>query len=160
MQGFPITLIVCGWLSAGAAVMAQGARPSAAAVVTVLRADFGLVAPPGSAQPTFLPSSTVPLQVDQGYGWVIRVRTPLRTVRVHEVLSLPAAPATWGDPEPGLKRRVSADERTATTETVLPVRDGVVSQSWAVAPGDPAGRYVLRVRIEDAPQQSFTFTVR
>lgn len=142
------------------AVTAPGAGGARAAAVTVLRADFGLFAPAGSAQPGFQPASTVPLKVDQGYGWVIRVQTSLRAVRVHEVLTLPAAPATWGDPEPGLKRQVSADERTATTETLLAVKDGTVSQSWAVAPGDPAGRYVLRVRIEDAPEQSFTFTVR
>lgn len=102
----------------------------------------------------------VPFAVDQGYGWSITLAGAPARVAVREELTLPAAPATWGDPEPGLKRRVSADGRTVVTELTLPVQAGRIGQAWAVAPGDPKGAYLLKVTVQGLPAQTFRFEIR
>jgi hypothetical protein len=130
--------------------------PAVAARVRIVRAEFGPFRPDG----TLLPGTTVPRAVDQAYGWRMNLNTRLTSVRVREELTLPAEPATWGDPEPGLKRKVSADGRTALTELTLELRAGQVSQAWAVAPGDPKGEYLLKVKVEGAPEQVFRFRVQ
>ena len=124
--------------------------------LAITRAEFGLFAADGALQA----AATVPLRVDQAYGWRMSLRTALSQVRVREELILPAEPATWGDPEPGLKRKVSPDGRSAVTELVLPVQNGQVTQAWAVAPGDPPGEYLLKVKLEGAPEQVFRFRVQ
>jgi len=142
------------WLSI--AMLAVLLPALAQPLLSITRAEFGLFRPDG----TLLPTTSVPHAVDQAYGWRLRVDTRLATLRVHEELTLPAAPATWGDPEPGLKRRVSADGRTVITELTLVPQDGQVSQAWAVAPGDPKGEYLLKVKLEGAPEQVFRFRVQ
>ena len=142
------------WLSI--AMLAVLLPALAQPLLSITRAEFGLFRPDGSLVPT----TTVPHAVDQAYGWRMGLNTRMATVRVREELTLPAEPATWGDPEPGLKRRVSNDGRTAITELTLEVHGGQVSQAWAVAPGDPKGEYLLKVKLEGAPEQVFRFRVQ
>lgn len=136
----------------------QAAEPA----LRIASAEFGIFdARPGAA-PQWHPTRVVPHAVDQGYGWRLQLagaRLPAQ-VKVREELTLPAAPATWGDPEPGLRRRVSADGRTVITEITLPVQAGRIAQAWAVAPGDPKGAYLLKVTVEDLPVQTFHFELR
>jgi hypothetical protein len=58
---------------------------------------------------------------------------------VHEELTLPKAPQTWGDSEPVLQRLFSAGGRTATTELAFEARSGAITQGWGVVPGGPRG---------------------
>ena len=85
----------------------------------------------------------------------MQLQTKLGQVRVREELTLPAEPRTWGDPEPGLKRKTSADGRTATTELLLVPVNGVIQFTWTVTQGDPAGTWLLKVQVEDLPPQTF-----
>ena len=109
---------------------------------------------------SFVPSSVLPLKDGQAFGWRMQVRTQARLVRVREELTLPAEPRTWGDPEPGLKRRTTPDGRTAITELLLEPKNGVISQSWTITQGDPKGGWVVKVRVEDGPEQVFRFDAR
>src|SRR5262245_39699561 len=43
--------------------------------VEVVRAAFGLFNPPGTGQQPFVPATVVPLVVNQGYGWMMVIKT-------------------------------------------------------------------------------------
>ncbi len=126
----------------------------------VLKAESGLFSGGDAATAPFVPSAVLPLKDGQAFGWRMQVRTPQRTVKVREELTLPAEPKTWGDPEPGLKRKTSPDGRTATTEVLLEPRNGHIGQTWTVTEGDPKGSWTIRVRIDDGPVHTFRFEAR
>ena len=129
-------------------------------VVQVGRIDFGVFTQSPQRQSEFRPTNVIPLVVDQSYGWVAEVKTRMECVKVREELTLPNEPKTWGDPDPQLKQSISRDGRTATTEACLKPINGVIAQSWSVAPGDPRGAYIVRVWIEDQAPRVFRFEAR
>jgi hypothetical protein len=153
-------------LTAAAALFVAGAATAAddtavdASSVEVLRAAFGLFSPAGSSQPPFVATNRVPLVVDQAYGWVIVIKTSAKTVRWREEFTLPAAPATWGGPDPSATRSMSDDARTTITEREVSAQDGVILHAWSVAAGDPAGTYRMRVSIDGRLVRTFEFQVR
>ncbi len=127
----------------------------------MLKAEAGLFGPVDEVPQRFVPSRLLPLKDGQAFGWRLQVRTPSRSVRVREELTLPAEPKTWGDPEPGIKRKTLPDGRTVVTELHLePGTDGVISQSWTVTQGDPKGTWVIKVRVDDGPEHSFRLDAR
>ena len=126
----------------------------------VLSAQAGLVGPPAGAALQFIPSAELPLADGQEFGWRVTLKTTLKHVRVREELTLPAEPKTWGDPEPGVKRKTSADGRTATTEWLLKPSSGVIQSTWTVTSGDPKGSWVLKLWIEDQPVQVLRLQAR
>jgi len=126
----------------------------------VVSSDFGLFYPPDSEKLVFLPSRTVPLVPDQAYGWIIHLRTDKPKITWREEFVLPAKPATWGYSEPADTRHISADGRTTITERTVTPEDGVISHVWTVAPGDPEGRYVIRVFVENSLAATFGFDVK
>ena len=143
-------------LSLGACLPAAAAEPAqAGARVVITQAQAGLVGPPAAAPSQFVPSATLPLRDGQEFGWRMQLQTKLTQVRVREELTLPAEPRTWGDPEPGLKRKTSTDGRTATTELLLTPVNGVIQFTWTVTQRDPAGTWLLKVQVEDLPPQTF-----
>lgn len=120
----------------------------------VLKAEFGIVTRSG-----FQPSTKVPLKEGQGFGWVIRLETPRDTIRWREELRLPAAPQTWQADEAGGKHTMSADRRTSILEREARVESGMIYNLWQISPGDPRGRYTMRVMIEDLLVSTFEFDV-
>lgn len=150
LQAFLQAMLIFTCLPAAAA----GPGKPVASVV-IVQAQAGLVGPPAAASSQFVPSTVLPLRDGQEFGWRMKLQTKLTQVRVREELTLPAEPRTWGDPEPGLKRKTSADGRTATTELVLTPVDGVIQFTWTVTTGDPKGTWLLKVKVEDLPEQSF-----
>lgn len=131
-----------------------------AAQVKIVRAAFGVFNSPESGEPGFVPTNVVPYRANQAYGWVMLIQTNQPQVKWREEFTLPEAPSTWGPAEQHGKRYMSDDGRTTVTERVVtPVR-GTIAHSWSIAPGDPKGRYVMRVSIEDGTQQVFEFELR
>jgi len=130
---------------------------SASNAYKVLHADFGLFNAPESGRPLFVPAKVVPLTPYQGYGWIMRIRTDKPRIRWREEFTLPAKPDTWGDPEPLGSRSVSTDGRVSITEREVSPDRGIIFNSWAVAPGDPKGRYVIRVFVEGFLARVFEF---
>ena len=133
--------------------------PTASTDLQIVRAEFGLMNISESGRPQFIPSRTIPLKVDQEYGWVILVKTSKAKIKLREEFTLPSAPEIWGGFETLDAVSISADRRTAMTEQEVEPVEGFVFRSWTVAPGDPAGRYRIRIIIDDSVEQVFEFDV-
>jgi len=148
-------------LSGGIALAAITEQvPPSSSDLQVIRADFGLFNPPGSGKPPFVPSRTVPLAEGQAYGWIIHLKATKTKIKWREEFTLPSPPTTWGDAQLQGPQSISEDGRVSITETQVELDAGVILNIWAVAPGDPAGRYVIRVIIENAVERVFEFDVQ
>jgi hypothetical protein len=164
----PIPALAPACLLALALVAAQASRPAAAqapspgrSTVQVLEAQVGLFGPRDAAGlQRFSASTTLPLRDGQEFGWRLLVKTNQPFVRVREELTLPAEPRTWGDPEPDIRRRTTPDGRTAITEWRLAPVDGVLQSAWTVTRGDPAGTWVLKLKVEDQPERVLRLQAR
>ncbi len=127
-------------------------------VACPLDAVFGLFwLTPKNEVLDFRVSNTVPLVINQNYGWVARLNQSSGKVRVLERMTLPEAPKTWGTG--GQAFGTSADRTTMSMDLMLNVYDGTVSKSWDVVSGDPAGRYHITVFIENSAPLQFEFDV-
>ena len=120
----------------------------------VLKAEFGVIVPGG-----FQPTTKVPFKEGQSFGWVIELDTKRDTVKWREELRLPSAPQSWQADEQSGKHTVSSDRRTSILEREVKVENGVIFNFWSIAPGDPKGRYTLRVMLEGMLVSSFEFDV-
>jgi hypothetical protein len=133
-----------------AAPVANGACP--------LDAVFGLFKlAPNNDVLDFKASNTVPLVVDQNYGWILKLNQLNGKVRVLERMTLPEAPKTWG--VGGHAHGTSADRKTMSLDVTLTVYNGTVSKSWDVAKGDPPGHYLISAFIENSAPVQFEFDV-
>jgi hypothetical protein len=126
----------------------------------IVRAEFGLFNPPESGKPAFVPATIVPLEQNQLYGWIIRVKTNKEFVKWREVFTLPASPETWGDGERQGLHSISSDRRTSVTEREVKPDKDIIYNVWTVAPGDPKGHYVIRVIIDGTAERTFEFDVK
>ena len=151
-----VTLALCGPTIASP----SNRTDSTSNAYEVVRADFGLFNPPESGRPLFVPAKVVPLTPNQGYGWIMLLRTDKPKIKWREEFALPVKPDTWGDPEPLGSRSVSTDGRVSITEREVSPDRGIILNSWAVAPGDPKGRYVIRVFVEGSLARVFEFDVQ
>lgn len=120
----------------------------------VLKAEFGVVVPGG-----FQPTTKVPFRDGQSFGWVIQLDTKRDLIRWREELRLPSAPQTWQADEKSGKHTVSADRRTSTLEREARIENGLIYNFWQVSPGDPKGRYTLRLMLEGMLVSTFEFDV-
>lgn len=126
----------------------------------ILEAAFGLVkADDDGGHPILTPTTEVPLVPYQGYGWVIRLRTPRQTVKWREEFTLPAKPTTWGESDNLNTQSVSENGLTSNIEREVSSRQGEISHAWQVAPGDPPGKYVIRIYIDGVLAKTFEFRV-
>jgi hypothetical protein len=80
-------------------------------------------------------------------------------VRIKEVLKLPKAPATWGEADDNefSPTATSPDRTTAVTTLFMAAKDGLLTNGWCVAPGDPAGHYRIEVFHEEQSLKTFEF---
>ena len=124
---------------------------------TVVRAEFGLFFPPSSGKKKFVSSRTVPWVTNQAYGWRLTVKRDPGQMRWREEFVLPAAPSSWGGAVFGVKQDVSADGKTSVKEGELQDGENVLTNIWAVAEGDPKGKHVIRVYLDDKLVQTFNF---
>ena len=120
----------------------------------VLKAEFGVIVPGG-----FQPTTKVPFKDGQSFGWVIQLDTKRDVVKWREELRLPSAPQTWHADESSGKHTVSADRKTSILEREARVENGMIFNFWQVSPGDPKGRYTMRVMLEGMLVSSFEFDV-
>lgn len=123
-----------------------------------LDAVFGLIKlAPNNEILDFKASNTVPLVVNQNYGWIVKLNQMTGKIRVLERMTLPEAPKTWGTG--GQAFGTSADRKTMSMDVTLNVYNGAISKSWDVVSGDPAGHYQITVFIENSAPLQFEFDV-
>lgn len=120
----------------------------------VLKAEFGVIVPGG-----FQPTTKVPFKEGQSFGWVIQLDTKRDMVKWREELRLPSAPQTWQADEKSGTHTLSADRKTSILEREAKLENGVIYNFWQVSPGDPKGRYTMRVMLEGMLVSSFEFDV-
>jgi hypothetical protein len=141
-----------------AAVFKACAAAPAANGACPLHAVFGLFKPaPNSDAFDFKTSNTVPLVVNQKYGWILKLNQMTGKVRVLERMTLPQAPKTWGTG--GQPYGTSADRKTMSLDVTLTIHNGIVSNSWDVVSGDPPGHYLISAFVENSPPVQFEFDV-
>jgi hypothetical protein len=155
----PLVLALCACEPAKPPEPAAPPAPVARAQpsVQIEQAAFGLFDRTPDGRIGFRPAKTVPLTPDQPFGWVIGLTTAKSTVKWREEFTVPYPPATWG-PVDG-KHELSADRKVSILEREVTPERGFVFNSWTIAPGDPRGRHVIKVTIEDAPPVVFEFDV-
>jgi hypothetical protein len=120
----------------------------------VLKAEFGVIVPGG-----FQPTTKVPFKEGQSFGWVIQLDTQRDLVKWREELRLPSSPQTWQADEQSGKHTLSADRKTSILEREAKVENGVIFNFWSISPGDPKGRYTMRVMLEGMLVSTFEFDV-
>ena len=120
---------------------------------------FGVIKVDANSQPHFVETQRVPNIEGQGYGWIVRdnIDRPIRWV---ERLTLPAAPASWGEAGHNSTVVISKDRRTATTTVDVVPGNSPIMHFWGVAPGDPVGVYHIQLSIGGTDPVSFEFEVR
>ncbi len=131
--------------------------PPAEPAVQIEQAALGLFNRTADGRIDFKPTKTVPLTPNQEFGWIIGVTTTKPTVKWREEFTVPAPPETWGPVEG--KHEISADRRVSVLEREVMPQRGFLFHSWVVSPGDPKGRHVIKVTVEDAPPVVFEFDV-
>ena len=144
-------------LAGGAgAASPQGKRQAA---YDVIKSEFGLFNQTPDGKGEFVSTRQVPLVANQAYGWIVALRTYKPTLRWREEFRLPIRPDSWGPPDTAGRRRISADGRVAVSERRVSPVNGVIFNTWAVAPGDPPGHYRIRVYVENRLVETFDFEV-
>ena len=146
------------WFAASAAAALSAAAPAADAAPVVTGTHFFAIDARGAA-PELTETNRVPLRPETScYEWVIRVQPEDRTVTIHELLELPAAPEHW-ELDPDFATAVTADRSRAVTELEESLADGFMSNSWCVSEGDPTGPHRIRVYAGDRLLHDFRFEV-
>lgn len=149
-------------LSLCSVAFAQTPAPPDATVANpaVIRAEFGLFNRPDSGKPNFVQTRLVPRVINQGYGWVIVLRDPHSKVKFREEFTLPSRSHTFGEHEFIGSQTVSKDGRVSVIEKEATPEQGLIYKAWTVSPGDPRGKYLIRVFVDDALAGVFEFDVR
>jgi hypothetical protein len=140
-----------------AAVACQDPVPGPAAPTEIVRSDFGVFLRT-EKEMSFTPATTLNLSDQPEYGWVMQVKTDRPTVHWREEFTLPTSAAHWGTE--GFNTQVSQDAKTAVTERDVEPANGLILNAWKAAPGDPKGRYVMRVVVDGVAERTFEFDLQ
>jgi hypothetical protein len=129
------------------------------ATLNVAKAEFGIVnVNPQDYKVSLKPTNKVPLKKDTAYGWRIQLKGYQGQVTWREVYQLPKAAQTWGPPA-SAEFSVAGDKTQATTQRTVYTKDGVISNTWTVAPGDPPGKHTIEVFVNNRPVGKFDFNL-
>jgi hypothetical protein len=128
--------------------------------VVVKSAEFGVLEVGEDGAERFVRTREVPAVDGTTFGWVLQVQTDRESLRWQEHLKLPKAPADWGDAVDDPDVLISKDGTDVVAQGEDLVEDGELQRFyWTLAPGDPAGDYVLDVVVEGRPVAQFRFRV-
>lgn len=139
-----------------------GAAPAVAGPnLQVLDSDFQLLLTQTDGSVIAQSTTTIPLIPDAScFQWTVKVdaKGPLR---IKEVLKLPDAPETWGEADDNefSPTATSADRKSAVTTLFMAAKDGVLTNGWCIAAGDPVGHYRIEVFYEEQSLKTFEFDV-
>ena len=151
--------LLCALLSIAASAPPDAKKVIPESEFEVVRSRLVLVHGLGTKEPRFEPTEKVPLKPGQSFGWVIELQTQKPKIKWREEFALPAPPQSWGPTEKQDKRRISEDKKMSVIEREVEVDRGLIFNFWTLAPGDPAGRYEIRVFVEGVQAATFEFDV-
>jgi hypothetical protein len=124
---------------------------------SVLSSKFGMFLRTPDNNLELISSNIIPCVDGQLYGWKIRLDMTDETVILREELELPVPPLTWNVNLDNM--RISEDRTTAITEKPVKLNNGWIINGWSVAAGDPKGRYILRIYINNKLLETYKFTL-
>jgi hypothetical protein len=128
--------------------------------VLVKRAQFGLLETTPDGEERFTPTTDVPAEDGQTFGWVLEIQTRRESLHWQEHLRLPRPPVDWGDAADDPDILISKDGKSVAAQGEDTVEDGELSRFyWSLAPGDPGGDYELDVAVEGKSVAHFRFRV-
>jgi hypothetical protein len=128
--------------------------------VLVKRAQFGLLETTPDGEERFTPTTDVPAEDGQLFGWVLEIQTRRDSLHWQEHLQLPRPPVDWGDAADDPDILISKDGKSVVAQGEDAVEDGELSRFyWSLAPGDPGGDYELDVAVEGKTVAHFRFHV-
>ncbi len=95
------------------------------------------------------------------FGWVIKVKPSGELVKITEIFTLPAAPKAWVgvDNDPYSQTTTSQDRKIATTRRFMPLKNGILENSWCIGKGDPNGSHHIVVLNNTQVLAEFEFEV-
>lgn len=158
-RAFVSSAIALVLLASGCATQSQAQdAPAERATIEVTQATFGSFHPERSDGPGFVPATRIPFAVGGSYGWILQVRTSRPTIKYRDELMLPEPAAHWDQPT-GAEQTVAADGKSAVAEREATVENGQIHGGWGMAEGDPRGRYVSKVTLEDGQVLIFEFDI-
>lgn len=154
LRAFALAMLV----ATSTPLLAEEATP---VPVEVVSAEFGTFDASDSRELAFAPTRVVPHRAGQRYGWVIEVRTSLRSLSVREEYLLPNPIKTPKSDNPIVADLTLALYRhnQVSQRQLVPV-DGKIFGEWEVGPEEPAGHRHLQVVIEGQEAASFEYDVK
>jgi hypothetical protein len=153
------------WLLAAALSLITSlcyAAPTEKPDVTVIGSEFGTFDASDADALVLEPTRVIPHKVGQYYGWVIAVKTKLRSLTVREEYLLPnkeqpsANEASQKDPT----RRIVYPQRKQVSQRQLVPIEGRIYGVWTVGQREPAGHRHLQVIVEGEVAASFEYDMR
>lgn len=151
-------LIVMYVVAGSALAMAAEATP---APVEIVSAEFGVFDAGDSREVAFSPTRVVPHRAGQRYGWMIDLRTRLRSLSVREEYVLPNPVTTSKTDDPiRADLEIPMNRLNQVSQRQLVPVDGKIYGEWEVGPGEPAGHRHLQVVIEGQVAASFEYDVK
>ena len=142
---------LCVWLVIGATVLLSACHPSNAlkAPVRTENFKFGIIDESGVLTGT----TQVPYKWGQNYGWNVNIEPKDAEVHWKEVLTKPSSPTASSD----VARNF---ENVTTIEKDETPKNGIISDVYAIAPGDPKGEYGLTVYVNNRVVSNSSFVVK
>ncbi|MEC4812831.1 MAG: hypothetical protein SAK29_06090 [Scytonema sp. PMC 1069.18] len=126
--------------------------------ITINKAEFGVLRSDRNGKLTFIPTTKVLLNEGDRYGWRIQLKDYEGAVAWREVIKLPKSPETWSV-NSGEDFSISDDGKEATTKRIQFAQRGIIENFWTIAPGDPTGKYIIEVYVDNRRVASFDFEV-
>ncbi len=106
-------------------------------------------------------STLVPLLPGLGcFGWRIKLKGDVATLKYKEIFTLPKAPKEWiGVEVTSEGSKISNNYRTAITERTVTPEKGMIESRWCIAEGDPTGKHQIQVFLDGQFVRQFDFDV-
>ncbi|MFM2344843.1 MAG: hypothetical protein RLZZ210_1455 [Pseudomonadota bacterium] len=126
----------------------------------VISSTFGIATsftPTG--MPIIVPTNTIPLIPNQMYGWIILLNNTNSHIKWQEEFTLPEKPKTWGEVPLG-SRIITNNGKTSIMQHEVRNENNTIHNVWAVAKGDPKGKYTIRVFADESLVGKFEFEVK
>ncbi|WP_224091775.1 hypothetical protein [Nostoc sp. MS1] len=133
-------------------------QPSKTQPINISKAEFGVATLDAGGKFNFTPTIKVPLVEGNKYGWRIQIQGVKGQVTWREVLRLPKAPQTWATDD-GENFTLSADGTEAVTKRTQLPKNGVIENFWTIAPGDPPGKHIIYVYVDERLVGNFEFEI-